>query len=322
MEQLWSAETLRSHWVLRSQEQRLLKGLPAQKRLVLGYYLKFFQRYARFPGLTATVPEAVAQFLAEQIGYEGPLPSHVPERSDRRYRRLVSAHLRLGRFGQEASARFLDWLITEILPDAPQMSALDAQMTAWFLANRIVRPNQPRLNKLTVKAERRFERMLCTMISQRLSPQHKRDLDALLSTDEAMSQFAMLARSPNGASVQSVQDGVMRLDVARDIGLPASLFGDIHPEYVATFARRAASEDAWDMRRRPEAVRYALLSCFCATKTTELTDDLGDLVISITHKISARAESKVIKEYVADFRKIESKDSLLGKIVVAIDGQP
>lgn len=322
MGQLWSAEALRSHWVLRPQEQRLLKGLPAQKRLVLGYYLKFVQRHARFPALTETVPSAVAQFLAEQIEYEGPLPSHVPERSDRRYRRLVSEHLRLRRFDRDASARFLEWLIVETLPDAPQVSSLDAEITAWFLVSCFIRPNQSRLDKLVVKAEHRFERMLCTTISAKLSPQHKRNLDALLTTDETTSQFAMLARSPSGASVQSVHDAVARLEVARDIGLPAGLLDGIHPEYIANLARRAASEDAWDMRRRPDAVRYALLSCFCAVRATELTDDLGDLVISITHKISARAESKVIKEYVADFRKVESKDSLLGKIVVAIDGQP
>ena len=322
MEQLWSAEALRAHWVLQPHEQRLLKGLPAQKRLVLSYYLKFFQRHAWFPGLTETMPEAVTQFLAEQIGYDGPLPSCAPERSDRRYRRLVSEHLRLGRFDREASARFLDWLVTAILPDAPQVSALDAQMTAWFLANRVIRPNQTRLDKLIAKAERRLEHMLCVAIADRLSPEHKRDLDALLTTGEETSQFAMLARSPSGASVQSVQDAVARLEVARDIGLPVRLLDGIHPDHVGSFARRAASEDAWDMRRHPEAVRYALLSCFCAVRATELTDDLGDLVISITHKISARAENKVIKEYVADFRKTESKDSLLGKIVVAVDGQP
>ena len=286
------------------------------------YYLKFFQRYAQFPGLTDVVPEAVAQFLAEQIEYEGPLPSHVPERSDRRYRRLISAHLRLGRFDKAASDEFLDWLVTVILPGAPQISALDAQMTAWFLANRFVRPNRSRLDQLAAKAKRRFEHMLCATISEELSLQHKRDLDVLLATSETTSQFAMLARNPSGASVQSVQDAVARLDVARGIGLPADLLDGIHPEHIASFARRAASEDAWDMRRRPDAVRHALLSCFCAVRTAELTDDLGDLIVSITHKISARAESKVIKEYVADFRKAESKDTLLGKIVVAIDGHP
>ena len=142
--------------------------MPAQKRLILGYYLKFFQRHARFPVLTETVPETAAQFLAEQLEYEGPLPLHVPERSDRRYRRLVAEHLRLGRFDKAASAEFLTWLMTVILPDAPQVSALDAQMTAWFLANRVIRPNRSRLDQLLAKAERRFEHMLCATIAAKL----------------------------------------------------------------------------------------------------------------------------------------------------------
>jgi len=261
-------------------------------------------------------------FLGEQVAYSGRLPSHVPERSDRRYRRAVETFLRLGRFDVEKSAAFLDWLVVEALPDAPQVSTLDTQMTAWFLENRVTRPNTVRLDALTTKAERRLEHLLHKKISARLSAQHKRYLDGLLVTGQAASPFAMLDRSPNGASVKAVQDVVARLDVVRGIGLNQGIINDIHPNHVATFARRAASEDAWDMRRHPESVRYALLSCFCAVKIAELTDDLGDLVVSITHKISARAESKVIKEYVADFRKVESKDSLLGKIAVAVDGHP
>ena len=322
MEQHWSAEALRAHWVLSSEELELLKEMLVQRGLVLGYYLKFFQRYARFPRLSDPVPDAITDFLGEQIGYDGPLPSCVPDRTDRHYRRLVAAHLRLGHFDREASAKFLDWLVAAVLPDAPQVSSLDTQITAWFLDNCFIRPDQARLDKLVSQAERQFEQALYAAISTRLSPAHKHQMDALLTTGETASPFALLARSPSGASVQSVQDAVARLEVVRDIGLPAHLLDGLHPVHVASFARRAASEDAWDMRRRPEVVRRALLSCFCATRATELTDDLGDLIISITHKISARAESKVIKEYVTDFRKVESRDSLLGKIVIAVDEQP
>lgn len=322
MEQLWSAEALRLHWVLQPSEQPLLKGLPGPKRLVLGYYLKFFQRHARFPNRMDAMPEAVVQFLAEQIEYDGPLPSDVPERSDRRYRRLVSDHLRLRRFDRAASGEFVEWLVVEVLPNAPQVSALDERMTAWFLANRFIRPEQSRLDKLMAQSERQFDHRQYAKISGRLTLAHKHALDALLTTDEAASRFAQLARGPGGASVQAVQDAVARLEMVRAIGLPPHLLEGIHPDHIASLARRAASEDAWDMRRRPEAVRHALLSCFCAIRAAELTDDLGDLVISIIHKISARAESKVIKEYVADFRKAESKDTVLGKIVLAVDGQP
>ena len=62
MEQLWSAEALRAHWVLFPEELRLLKGMSPRRGLVVGYYLKFFQRYARFPELADPVPAAVADF--------------------------------------------------------------------------------------------------------------------------------------------------------------------------------------------------------------------------------------------------------------------
>ena len=130
MEQHWSAEALRAHWVLSSEELELLKEMLVQRGLVLGYYLKFFQRYARFPRLSDPVPDAITDFLGEQIGYDGPFPSCVPDRTDRHYRRLVAAHLRLGHFDREASAKFLDWLVAAVLPDAPQVSSLDTQITA------------------------------------------------------------------------------------------------------------------------------------------------------------------------------------------------
>lgn len=146
----------------------------------------------------------------------------------------------------------MEWLVAEVLPGAPQVSALEERMTAWFLANRFIRPEQSRLDKLVAQSERRFDQMLYDKISGRLTLAHKHALDALLTTDETASRFAQLARGPAGASVQAVQDAVARLDVARGIGLPADLLDGIHPEHIANFARRAASEDAWDMRRRPE----------------------------------------------------------------------
>ena len=38
MEQLWSAEALRAHWVLSSGELELLKEMLVRRGLVLGYY--------------------------------------------------------------------------------------------------------------------------------------------------------------------------------------------------------------------------------------------------------------------------------------------
>jgi len=173
MEQLWSAEALRTHWVLTSAELELLKGMSARRSLVVGYYLKFFQRYGRFPQLSDAVPAPVAAFLGEQVGYGGPLPARVPDRTDRYYRRLIIDHLRLRRFDRSASARFRDWLVSGVLPEASQVSTLEERVTAWFLKRRFIRPPQARLDKLLAQAERQFERVLYNAISSRLSPVQK-----------------------------------------------------------------------------------------------------------------------------------------------------
>jgi len=111
------------------------------------------------------------------------------------------------------------------------VSALDERMTAWFLRNRFIRPDQSRLDKLVAQSERQFDHMLYAKISGRLTLAHKHALDALLTTDDATSRFALLARGPGGASVQAVQDAVARLDMVRAIGLPTHLLGGIHPDH-------------------------------------------------------------------------------------------
>ncbi len=65
-----------------------------------------------------------------------------------------------------------------------------------------------------------------------------------------------------------------------------------------------------------------MLCCYLVPRASELTDEIGDLLISITRKISARAESRVIKELVTEFRKVEGKTALLFKMALAADGAP
>lgn len=133
------------------------------------------------PSRVDAMPETVAQFLAEQIEYDGLLPLYAPERSDRRYRRLISDHLRLRRFDRAASGEFVEWLVAEVLPDAPQVSALDERMTEWFLANRFIRPEQSRLDKLVAQSERQFDHRQYATISGRLASAHKHALEGSLT---------------------------------------------------------------------------------------------------------------------------------------------
>ncbi len=53
-----------------------------------------------------------------------------------------------------------------------------------------------------------------------------------------------------------------------------------------------------------------LLSALLFEREREITDALVELLISTVHRIDARAEKKVVKEFVKDFRRVTGKDTL------------
>lgn len=323
MQQIWSDEELRAHWVLNTSELGLLKGISEQRRLTLCYYLKYFQLHAQFPKSLDFVSPQVLNFLAPQIGSaDGDGLVGVPKRTDRFYKRQVIAFLDIQRFDKAARTAFLDWLVQTVLPTAPKEARLDGMITDWFLYNRMVLPKAKAVANLVAKAERWFERVVFARVAGRLADDQRVRLDALLETMDGFSPFADVSRSSGAASVDNVLKTVERLETVRAVGLDSAILSDVHSDVVERFRLRAGTEDAWDMRRHPEATRYALLCCFLIPREAELIDELGDLLISITHKISARAESKVIKELVAEYRKVEGKTALLFKMAVAANADP
>lgn len=322
MQQIWSDEELRTHWVLSETELDLLKGMSAKRRQTFCYYLKYFQLQAQFPSSRQGAQPQVLAFLQSQIGGIDYGLSVIPGRTDRLYRRQVLEFLNIVRFDKQARAAFINWLAHTVLPAAPNEATLDSAITQWFVSSRMIQPKAKPVAAMVATAERQLEQALFAKIASRLSHDHRQRLDALVEAGDGVSEFAEVSRSSGAASVKNVLRAVQRLESVRAIGLDKAVLADVHPDLIERFGLRASTEDAWDIRRHPDATRYALLCCFLIPREAELTDELGDLLVNITHKISARAETKVIKELVNEFRKIEGKTALLFKMARAADKAP
>jgi hypothetical protein len=61
------------------------------------------------------------------------------------------------------------------------------------------------------------------------------------------------------------------------------------------------------LRRHSPALRATLLAAFCHRRMQELTDTLVELLISLIHRIGAKAERKVEKELLDDLKRISGK---------------
>src|SRR5215218_7851564 len=106
-----------------------------------------------------------------------------------------------------------------------------------------------------------------------------------------------------------------------DAGLRARLDA-LLPDQVKRFRRRAAVESAWELRRHPERIRLALLAFWCAPREAEVVDGLVELLIQVTHRITVKAERRVLEELVEEAVAVRGKAGILFRVAEAAVGTP
>ena len=84
--------------------------------------------------------------------------------------------------------------------------------------------------------------------------------------------------------------------MSRALALPPDLLRGVHADLVKRFRRRAAVETAWELRRHPERTRLPLLAFYCLPREAEIVDGLVELLIQVTHRITVKAEKRVVEE--------------------------
>ncbi len=136
-------------------------------------------------------------------------------------------------------------------------------------------------------------------------------------SDDDRPELATIKTDPGNVSLDSVLAEIAKLTAVRAIGLPRGLFSDVAPKVVAGWRARAAVESPSHLRDHPQPTRLVLLSALLFEREREITDALVELLISTVHRIDARAERKVVKEFVKDFRRVTGKDTLLRHIAEA-----
>lgn len=104
--------------------------------------------------------------------------------------------------------------------------------------------------------------------------------------------------------------------------MPDDLFSNIPQKIIKKYKQRTISKDLRELRRHPETVRYILLAAFFWLRRREITDNLIELLLQIIHRIGVRAEKKVDKELLNDFKRVNGKTNLLFQIAEAVINNP
>ena len=325
MKRLWSIEELVEHWSLSAEDQELLAGKHGSGRLGFAAQLGFYRLHARFPDRLGDVAPSVIAHLADQIAIaEAALDDYDWNgRTGRRHRQEILDVLGVRPFDARAEAAFRAWLLEDVMPTAPTAAALEERIGEWMVAAKVECPAAYRLDRLIRSVRQTHESGIFQDVTAQLDPLMRQRLDALLADgDEEEPVFQRLRADPGRVGLDSLLKEVEKLKQIRGLGLPAGILGPFHPDLVKRLRRRAATESPWELRRHPDGIRLPLLVFYCVPREAELVDGLVDLLLQITHRITVRAERRIVQDLLEDFQQVHGKTRILFRIAAAALGNP
>jgi hypothetical protein len=285
--------------------------------------LKYFQNEGHFPEHCREIPEAVLGYLANQIGVSGDNLSQYEftGRTGKRDRTEILSFLGIRRANKNDKSEFAKVLLTDMLPSDPTFNALQDYAIHWFRNRCIEPPGSARLERLIRSTTHTFETDLFNRIAKGLNPNTKKLIDGLLNVAEddadgsaalsnTFSSVSWLKDDTGKVGLDRILQAVEKINYLRDLSIPGELLASLPAKWLQKYYRRASTESAWELRRHPDVICYALVAVFCWQRQMEITDNLIDLLIQVAHNIGKRAENKIDKKLLEDLKLVHGKTGL------------
>jgi TnpA family transposase len=334
MKRLWSDEDLVAHFTLLPQDRELLQNKTGATRLGFAVLLKCFQQEGCFPA-RHEIPFPVVRHIAEQIELLPELFAQYQTegRTAEYHRAQIREALGFHPITEPEIEAILAWMEQHILTQEREEEALLSIFYTRCRELHLEPPATKRLTRLLHSTVRKQEEAFCTRVRNRLSPAMRNALEALLlpyteaeageetdlETIEPTGQARLyrLKTGPGGMNLQAALKEITKLRELRTLALPADLFASVPPKILQRYRQRVAAEEAYELRRHPEALRLTLLAAWCHLRIQEITDGLLDLLSEMVHTIDSRAERKAQTLLLKDFKRVVGKNTLLFQIARA-----
>lgn len=354
MKRNWEESELAQHFSLHFDEFELLANKAGPTRLGFAVLLKFFQYEARFPNAKNEVPRSVVAYLAHQLDVEAVsyLQYDWQGRSIKYHRAQIRQFLGFRPCTDRDLEETASFLTKEVVNEEQRSEMLKTWAYAHWRKVKIEPPTPEQLERLIRSVLNTFEENSFARLFARLSPHIQFQLDSLLETEPKPAQsvvpgsteisgeatilqveepgeqeaqiisFQQLKNDPAGSTLKSILKEARKLERLRQITLPNDLFKGFNPKQIENFQQRAAVETSKELRRHPPAIRFTLLAAFCYLRQQEISDNLVETLIQIVHRIGAKAERRVDKEIIAEFKRVEGKPNLLYLVAQASLDKP
>ena len=328
----WETEELIENWTLIPRELELTTNKIGGNKIGFALLLKYFQLMARFPDVSENIPDVIISYIANQLNLPVSIYSDYNwhGRTAKVYRAEIRSLFNFRIVTKSDSEEMSDWLITEIIPNEQKIESITEIVYQRFRELKIEAPTSYRIERLIRHALSVSETQLCNQILSQLTKERKKQIDILLNTEDELesgkklktSDFAFLKTDPGPVGKNSFLTEIEKLKRIRAVGLPPDLFQGVSTKLIQKYRQRAATESPYDLRQHPQAIRYTLMAAFCLKRSQEITDNLIEILMQIIQRIGTRAEKRINKELVEDFKLVTGKNNLLFRMAEVAVAHP
>ena len=315
-------DELIERWTLAPSELVLLMNKSGPGRVGFAALLKFFQAEGQFPNSAGDVPAEVVEYLVRQTKV-APLSWAEYDwqgRTIKYHRAEIRSLCGFREATVEDCEAVMGWLCEHVLAQERHPERILEAALQRFRELKIEPPTAGRLERMLRSTLQTFEEDFGRLLFNQLSPATIARLDALLeppSPESVGVPLHDLRADPGPVSIETLEEELSKLVLLQSLELPPHLFDRISLRIVKGYRRRVAVEEIHELRRHPATIRMTLLSAFCYLRTGELIDTLGNLLIDMVHRVAHRAEVRVERELIADYKRVSGKNNLLFQIAEA-----
>ncbi len=337
MKRHWEIDELIENFTFLPNELTELSNKTGTTRLGFAVLFKYFQYEARFPSNKNEIPKEVLLYIAKQLNLDDcSIENYDWNGRTRKYHRAqIREFFGFREVNTEDIQSITSWLSKHVFYHDAEVESLKEEAYKRFRELHIEPPTADRIDRITRSAVFAYENQFFKETYAKLAKETILKMDELITTlttyDETevdytsngdSMTFSELRADPGRIGIDSVFREIAKLRTIQQLELPNNLFNNIPQKIVKRYKLRAVSEKLPELRRHPDHVRYTILAAFFWLRCREITDNLIELLIQIIHRISVRAERKVEKQLINDFRKVNGKTNILFQMADAALNNP
>src|SRR5271166_4431601 len=285
--------------------------------------------YLRYPGRPLQPgerpPEPLIAFVAEQLDV---LPESIDqylaaERNRRCHSTELQDRLRLRPFGPRPAAALATWLLPRAVEDE-RLVHLAGLVLEECRGRRIILPGPAALERLCIEVRHQARRDVHRRLTDGLSAEQRRRLDALTQRREAGGQetsqtwLTWLRQMPQAAKPAAMLGLIERLEHVRGIGIEPGRGHHVHQARLARLAREAGRTTVQHVAGYERQRRHATLVATSIELAASLTDQAIDLFDRLVGAMFRKAEGRHARAFQSDARAINEKVRLYARVGAAL----